>query len=61
MERFVAIRMDAVMDKTLADQLGVTTVPTFFVLRPDMTVAGSAAGVMTVDQFRGFLIKHSFD
>ena len=58
---FVPIRVDAVMDKTLADQYGVQALPTFFVVRPDLTVAGTAVGRMDADRFRMFLIKHTFD
>ena len=45
----------------MADQFGVQTVPTFVVIRGDLTVAGSVVGKMDADKFRGFLIKHMFD
>ncbi len=61
MEHYVPIKVDTVMNKTLADQYGVQTLPAFFIIRPDLTVAGGAAGKMDLDRFRVFLIKHSFD
>jgi thioredoxin-like negative regulator of GroEL len=61
LNHFVVIRVDAVIEKSIADQYGVQTVPSYVVIRPDLTIAGGAAGKMDSDRFRGFLIKHSFD
>jgi hypothetical protein len=61
MQRYVAIRLDAGLNKQFAEQLGVTQTPAFFVVRPDMTVSGSYQGVMKKDQFRLFLIRNSLN
>lgn len=61
MQNFIPIRVDAIMDKQLADQYGVQTLPAFYIIRADYTVAGVAAGKMDADKFRAFLIKHTFD
>jgi hypothetical protein len=61
MQRFVAIRLDAGMNKRFAEQLGVSQTPAFFVVRPDMTVSGSYQGTMKADQFRLFLIRNSLN
>ena len=61
MHNFVAIRLDSVLNKKLADQFNVQTVPTFFVIRPDRQIAGSASGGMDAEKFRIFLIKYSYN
>jgi hypothetical protein len=61
LQKFVLIRVGDMMDGGLAQQFGVTVLPSFFVLRPDVTVAGSHAGKMETEKFRYFLINHSFD
>ena len=61
MHNFIAIRLDSVLNKQLAKQFNVQTVPTFFVIRPDRQIAGSASGKMDAEKFRIFLIKHSYN
>jgi thioredoxin-related protein len=60
METFVPVRLDFLMNRKLAEQLGVTTVPTFLVFRPDRSVAGMAEGKMDVARFGVFLIKYRY-
>ena len=55
---FVPVRLDSVVHRERARQLGVQVYPTFFVLRPDGTVAGSRAGRLDTDRLRAFLIYH---
>ncbi len=61
MHNFIAIRLDSVLNKKLAKQFNVQTVPTFFVIRPDRQIAGSMSGKMDAEKFRIFLIKHSYN
>jgi len=61
MQRFVPIRLDVGMNRQLAEQFGVQKTPTFVVVRPDLTVAGSCLGPMPADQFRRFLIRNSLN
>jgi thiol:disulfide interchange protein len=61
LQNFVCIRVDDVMDRKLAEQFGVQVLPSFYVIRPDMTLAGSQAGKLDAEKFRIFLIKHTFD
>jgi hypothetical protein len=61
MANFVAIRLDQLMDRQVVEQLGVQVVPTFFVVRPDMTIVGSHAGKMNAERFRVFLIRNLYD
>lgn len=61
MQRFVAIRLDAGLNKQFAEQLGVTQTPAFFVVRPDMTISGSYQGIMKKEQFRLFLIRNTLN
>jgi len=61
MRNFVAIRLDSVLNNNLAQNFNVQTVPTFFVIRPDGQIAGSASGLMEAEKFRIFLIKYSYN
>lgn len=61
MEGFVPIRLDLYLDQQWADQYSVTEAPTFLVLRPDGSVAGTATGFMDAETFRVFLIKHRYN
>lgn len=60
-DHFVAIRVDDLLNRDLSRQFNVQVLPAFFVIRPDMTVAGSSAGKMDKDKFRLFLIKNAFN
>ncbi len=60
-KNFVPVRLDTVLDKKLADHLGVSVVPSFYVIRPDGQVVGSHAGKMDAEKFRIFLIKYSYN
>ena len=61
MQRFVCIQVDDVLDRKLSEQFGVQIIPSFYIIRPDMSVAGSQTGKLDAQKFRGFLIKHSYD
>jgi len=61
MKNFVAIRLDSVLNRKLAEQLNVQTIPTFVIIRPDRQIAGSASGGMDAEKFRIFLIKYSYN
>lgn len=61
LQGFVPIRVDAMLDRVIVEQLGVQVVPTFLVIRPDLTVAGSHAGTMSAEKFRIFLIKNTYN
>jgi thioredoxin-related protein len=57
---FVPVRLEYVLHGKLAKELGVQTVPTFVVYRPDRTVAGVHEGKMDVHNFTIFLIKYRY-
>ena len=61
MHNFIAIRLDSVLNRKLAEHFNVQTFPTFFVIRPDRQIAGSASGGMDAEKFRIFLIKHCYN
>ncbi len=61
MRRFVPIRVEAWANRQLIERFEVQHLPAFFVIRPDITVAGSTSGQMDAEQFRIFLIKNSFN
>ena len=61
MHNFIAIRLDSVLNKQLAQQFNVQTVPTFIIIRPDRQIAGSTSGAMDAEKFRIFLIKYSYN
>lgn len=61
MQNFVPIRLDTVMHRGIVEQLGIQAVPTFLIIRPDLTVAGSHAGALSAEKFRIFLIRHTYD
>src|SRR5687767_4121181 len=44
LQNFVCIRVDDVLDRKLAQQFGVQVLPSFYIIRPDMTVAGQQSG-----------------
>lgn len=62
MQHFVCIRVDDMVDRKLSEQFGVQVLPSFFVIRPDMTLSpGSQTGKLDAERFRAFLIKHLYD
>lgn len=61
MKQFVPIRLDANMNRSLAEQFGIQKTPAFVVIRPDMSVADVYQGTMEADKFRLFLIKNSLN
>ena len=61
MKEFVAIRLDTLLNRKLTHQFNVQVVPTFVVMRPDWSVAGSYAGKMDKETFRYFLIKNRYN
>ncbi len=61
LHNYVAIRVDAVLSRDLAREFNVQIVPTFIILRPDWVPSASHAGGMGADEFRLWLIKHSYD
>jgi thiol:disulfide interchange protein len=61
MANFVAIRLDQVLDRRIVEQLGVQVVPSFFVVRPDMSISASHAGKLDAEKFRVFLIRNLYD
>jgi len=60
LQSFVPVRLEYVLHGKLAKELGVQTVPTFVVYRPDRTVAGVHEGRMDVRSFTVFLIKYRY-
>ncbi len=52
---YQCVRLDYYLSKTLADQLGVSVVPTYVILRPDGSVVDRRAGRIDADEFRAFL------
>ncbi len=52
---FQCVQLDYVLNKPLADRLGVNVVPTYVVLRPDGSVVDRRAGRIDPDEFRAFL------
>jgi len=61
MDKFIAVRLDPLLHRSLARQLNVETVPAFFVFRPDHVLVGSYQGKMDVEKFQVFLIKHMYN
>lgn len=61
LERFVPVRLDAWVHRSLMNQYDLKDVPGFVVLRPDGELAGSTTGPLDAERFRSFLIKHSFN
>ncbi len=53
----IAIRLSKTLNPKLAEQFNVQTVPSFFIIRPDMTLAQSHAGRMDLDKFQFFLFR----
>jgi len=60
LNEFVAIRLDYMLNKRLADDLNVQVLPSFFVLRPDGRIMGSYSGRMDEQKFRIFLLKQRY-
>ncbi len=60
METFVPVRLDFVWDRKLAEDLGVRSVPSFVVFRPDRSVAGFHEGKMDAAKFGTFLVKYRY-
>jgi thiol:disulfide interchange protein len=60
LQDYVPIRLDYHLNRDLADQMGVQTLPAFFVFRADGSLAGSHQGVMDADKFSYFLIRYRF-
>jgi len=52
---FQCVRLEYLLNKPLADEWGVTVVPTYLVLRPDGSLVDRRAGQMDPDNFRAFL------
>lgn len=52
---FQCVRLDYVLNRELADQYGVTVVPSYVVLRPDGSVIDRRSGRIDPDAFRAFL------
>jgi len=61
MERFISIRLDPWLHRELAKEWGVEEVPSFVIIRPDHSVAGTCEGKMTAEAFRLFLITHVYN
>ena len=61
MGEYVAVRLDYLLNKKLADDLNVQVVPTFLVLRHDGVIVGSHVGKMNETKFKIFLIKYRFN
>lgn len=57
---FVPVRLDYFINGKLAKELGVQTIPTFVVFRPDRSVAGVREGRMDARNFTIFLIKYRY-
>jgi thioredoxin-related protein len=60
LQPFVPVRLDFLINRKLAKDLGVTAVPTFIIFRPDRSVAGTREGKMDVAAFGVFLIKYRY-
>ncbi len=60
LKSFVPVRLEYVLHGKLAKELGIQTIPTFVVYRPDRTVAGVHEGKMNARNFTIFLIKYRF-
>jgi thiol:disulfide interchange protein len=60
-EHYVPIRVDSAIRGDLVRQYGINTVPSYVVVRPDMSVAGIQSGKIDLDTFRIFLIRHVYD
>jgi len=58
---YVAVRLDYLLNKRLADDLDVQIVPTFLILRHDGAIVGHHVGKMDQIQFKYFLIKHRYN
>lgn len=56
--QYVPVRLDPFINRQLAKQFGVSTVPAFFVVRPDGEIMGSRVGKLGIDQFGYFLIRN---
>lgn len=52
---FQCVRIDALLNKGLADRWGVSVVPTYLVLRPDGSLIDRRTGQLGPDDFRAFL------
>lgn len=52
---FQCVRIDALLNKELAERWGVSVVPTYLVLRPDGTLIDRRTGQLGPDDFRAFL------
>ncbi|MHC4441355.1 MAG: thioredoxin family protein [Planctomycetota bacterium] len=61
MGEYVAVRLDYLLNKKLADDLDVQIVPTFLVLRHDGAIVGSHVGKMNETKFKYFLIKQRYN
>ena len=61
MGEYVAVRLDYLLNKQLADDLDVQIVPTFLILRHDGVIVGSHVGKMDETKFKYFLIKHRYN
>jgi thiol:disulfide interchange protein len=60
MAGFVPVRLDLVMNRKLAEELGVRSAPSFVVFRPDRSVAGFQEGKLDAARFGIFLIKYRY-
>ena len=61
MGEYVAVRLDYLLNKKLADDIDIQIVPTFLVLRHDGVIVGSHKGKMDETEFKYFLIKHRYN
>jgi hypothetical protein len=55
LQDFQCVRLDFVLNASLADQWGVSVVPTYLILRPDATIVDRRSGRLDPDEFRAFL------
>ena len=58
---YVPIRVDSALRADLMQQYGIETIPSYLVVRPDLSVAGVQAGKTDLETFRIFLIRHAYD
>jgi len=55
LNEYQCVRLDYMLNASLADRWGVTVVPTYLVLRPDGSVVDRRSGQVAPDEFRAFL------
>lgn len=52
---FQCVRLDYMLNSSLADRWGVSVVPTYLILRPDGSIIDRRSGRVDPDEFRAFL------